>query len=207
MGGNAKVQNPAWDWPGSGLAEEANRVFGGFEGSGNYVIFFTVGGKGIEDCRMNRLKIVLVVEDSAEDVELLQFASLKAGGSLAFHFVMDGEEAIAYLRGEGEFADRHAHPLPDLVLLDLWLPGMDGFEVLAWIRSRTEFSGLKVYVWTDAGDPKAIERATLAGADRFVPKSMVFVRGGLVGLVGGIAQALMSPAGAEAEEPIRLVRP
>ncbi len=140
---------------------------------------------------MDALKTVLVVEDNADDAELLRLAAQKGGRGLAFHFVPDGEQAIAYLKGEGQFADRRAHPFPELVLLDLWLPGKDGFEVLAWVRQHPELKGLKVFVWTDAGQPQILDRATRAGADRFVPKSLVFVRGGLAGLMGGILQALM----------------
>jgi CheY-like chemotaxis protein len=135
-------------------------------------------------------KNVLVVEDSADDVELLLIAARTAPDVISFHVVTDGEQALAYLNGEGPFADRHAHPFPGLVLLDLSLPGMDGFAVLAWIRQHPEFSGLKVFVWTDSGDPAALDRAIQTGANRFVPKSVSFVRGGLAGLVRGIAQAI-----------------
>ncbi len=140
---------------------------------------------------MDRLKAVLVVEDNPHDTSMLQYAARKAPSGLAFHFVGSGEEAIAYLEGVGEFANRRAHPLPELVLLDLWLPGMSGFEVLSWIRHHPLLNDLKVFVWTDAGEPEVIERATLVGANRFVPKSVVFVRGGLAGFVGGISQALV----------------
>jgi CheY-like chemotaxis protein len=135
-------------------------------------------------------KNVLVVEDSADDVELLLIAARTAPDVVSFHMVKDGEQALAYLKGEGQFADRKAHPLPHLVLLDLSLPGMDGFEVLAWIRQHPEFSALTVFVWTDSGDPGALDRAIRTGANRFVPKSVSFVRGGLTGLVRGIAQAI-----------------
>jgi DNA-binding NarL/FixJ family response regulator len=94
------------------------------------------------------------------------------------------------LRGEGPFADRQAHPFPQLVLLDLSLPGIDGFEVLSWIRQHPELCSMKVFVWTDSGDPKALDRALKAGANRFVPKSVSFVRGGLAGLVNGISRAI-----------------
>ena len=135
-------------------------------------------------------KNVLVVEDNADDVELLQVAAKAAPDAIAFHIVRDGEQALAYLQGEGPFADRQAHPLPQLVLLDLSLPGIDGFEVLSWIRQHPELCSLKVFVWTDSGDPKALDRAIKAGANRFVPKSVSFVRGGLAGLVNGISQAI-----------------
>lgn len=137
-----------------------------------------------------QLKSVLVVEDDAEDVELLLIAARTAPEAVCFHVVRDGEEAMAYLKGEGQFSDRQAHPFPDLVLLDLWLPGMNGFDVLTWIRQHPQLSALKVFVWTDSGDPGALDRAVAMGANRFVPKSLSFVRGGLAGLVRGIAQAI-----------------
>jgi CheY-like chemotaxis protein len=108
--------------------------------------------------------------------------------------VRDGEQALAYLKGDGQYADRHAHPLPDLVLLDLSLPGMSGLDVLAWIRQQPEFNTLTVYVWTDLGDPATHDRAVKAGATRFVPKSVSFVRGGLTGLVRSISQAILASA-------------
>ena len=132
----------------------------------------------------------MVVEDNPGDAGALRYALEKAPVGLAFHFVTTGEEAVAYLEGIGQFGNRHAHPLPDLVLLDLGLPGMSGFEVLSWIRHHPLLNELKVFVWTDPGEPEAIERATRAGANRFVPKSVAFVRGGLAGLMGDIAHAL-----------------
>ena len=133
---------------------------------------------------------MLVVEDSADDVELLLRAADKAPEAVSFRIVGDGETAVAYLGGEGQYGDRNAHPLPDLVLLDLGLPGMDGFAVLDWIRQHPKFSALRVFVWTDSGDPGTLDRALRIGANRFVPKSVSFVRGGLAGLVRGIAQAI-----------------
>jgi CheY-like chemotaxis protein len=149
---------------------------------------------------INRSGIVLVVEDNPEDTRLLQMAARKAGPAISFHFVPDGEQAIAYLKGEGAFSDRQAHPLPELVLLDLWLPQIDGFEVLSWIRSRAEFKGLKVFVWTDSAFQEIIERGRLAGADRFVPKSVAFVQGGLAGFIHSISKAVRDSAEARARQ-------
>jgi len=135
---------------------------------------------------------VLVVEDNGDDADLLRIAAESAPEAVSFHIVQDGETALSYLKGEAQYADRHAHPLPDLVLLDISLPGMNGFDVLAWIRKHPEFGTLKVFVWTDSGDPAMLERAIKAGANRFVPKSASFVRGGLAGLVRGISQAILN---------------
>jgi CheY-like chemotaxis protein len=140
-------------------------------------------------------KRILVVEDDSADVESLLIGARTGPDGVSFHVVRDGEQALAYLKGEGHFADRQAHPFPGLVLLDLSLPGMDGFEVLAWIRRHPEFNGLKVFVWTDSGDPRALNRAIRTGANSFVPKSVSFVRGGLAGLVRGIAEAIPESAG------------
>jgi CheY-like chemotaxis protein len=148
-----------------------------------------------------RLKTVLVVEDDADDVRLLELAARQAQSGLALHSVPNGEEALAYLNGEGSFSDRQAHPLPDLVLLDLKLPRMDGFEVLDWIRNHPELRGLKVFVWTDSGQPEVLARATQAGANRFVPKSVAFVRGGLAGLISGITEAIQGSTGPESVPP------
>jgi CheY-like chemotaxis protein len=132
-----------------------------------------------------------VVEDNADDAELLQIAARTAPDAVSFHIVRDGKEAVGYLQGEGQFGDRQAHPFPDLVLLDISLPGMDGFEVLAWIRAHPEFKALQVFVWTDSGDRETLDRAARAGANRFVPKSVAFVRGGLVGLVRSISESIV----------------
>src|SRR5437660_12287036 len=79
-------------------------------------------------------KVVLVVEDDPDDVDLFRFVARNAKHPLSFQFAHDGDEAIEYLKGEGRFADRKRHPLPDLLLLDLKLPKRDGFEVLDWVR-------------------------------------------------------------------------
>jgi CheY-like chemotaxis protein len=132
------------------------------------------------------------VEDNGDDADLLRIAAETAPEVVSFHIVQDGETALAYLKGEGQYADRQAHPLPDLVLLDITLPGMNGFDVLAWIRQHPVFGTLKVFVWTDSGDPATLDRAIKAGVNRFVPKSALFVRGGLAGLVRGISQAILA---------------
>jgi CheY-like chemotaxis protein len=137
---------------------------------------------------------VLVVEDNADDVELLLIASRTAPDTVSFHIVRDAEQALAYLKGEGQFADRQAHPFPDLLLLDVWLPGMNGFDLLAWIRGHPDFKTLQVFVWTDSGDRGTLDRASRAGANRFIPKSVAFVRGGLAGLMRAISEAIPHPA-------------
>src|SRR5437764_4402459 len=120
------------------------------------------------DMKMVSPKIVLVVEDDPDDVELFRFVARNAKHPLSFQFVHDGDEAIAYLKGEGRFADRKTHPVPDLLVLDVKLPKRDGFEVLDWVRASPRFKGLEVYVWTGWENPEHSARARELGAKHFV---------------------------------------
>jgi CheY-like chemotaxis protein len=110
------------------------------------------------------------VEDSEDDLFFIQKAVERAECDLSFRYVRDGEEAIAYLQGAAPYGDRHAHPFPALVLLDLGMPKVDGFEVLEWIRSTPICEDLEVFVVTGHDDPAQFERARRAGADRVIAK-------------------------------------
>ena len=76
------------------------------------------------------MKVILLVEDNPDDVFFMQRAWKAGGLQNPLHVAEDGDQAIKYLAGEGTFADRNAHPLPCVVLLDLKLPGKNGLEVL-----------------------------------------------------------------------------
>src|ERR1051326_8590666 len=81
-------------------------------------------------------KRVLIAEDDPSDVFLLKRAFALAQIPATLHFVRDGQEAIDYLEGEAAYNDRTAYPLPDLMLLDLKMPKLNGFDVLSWLRRR-----------------------------------------------------------------------
>lgn len=116
-------------------------------------------------------KTVLVAEDDPNDVRLLELAAQQfPPQEIGFHVVRDGEQAMAYLRGEGVYSDRQAYPLPDLVLLDVRMPRVDGFQVLHWIRAQPDLKRLKVFVWADSQFYSDIDRAQKGGADRVIPK-------------------------------------
>ena len=78
---------------------------------------------------------ILIAEDSSDDVLFLKRAFLKARIDAPLVFVSDGEEAIHYLAGTNEFAERTIHPFPGLFLLDLKMPKINGFEVLRWLQT------------------------------------------------------------------------
>src|ERR1700704_1217217 len=93
---------------------------------------------------MPDLELILLVEDRGDDILLIQRAFQRAGLKNPLQAVCDGEEAIAYLSGEGKYSNRAEYPLPWLVLLDLKMPRVDGFAVLKWIRQQPGLSSLAV---------------------------------------------------------------
>ena len=113
---------------------------------------------------------VLLAEDDPDDVLLTEIAFEKARLVNPLQVVRDGEEAIAYLKGEGRYADRRKYPMPILLLLDLKMPKMSGFQVLSWLRSRPDLRHLPVAVMTSSDhDPHAAWAYEL-GADSYLIK-------------------------------------
>jgi CheY-like chemotaxis protein len=110
---------------------------------------------------------ILVVEDNSTDVLLLRRAFGKAGVTNPLRVASDGEQAIAYLTGEGSYADREQHPWPSLMLLDLTLPRTSGFEVLAWMRYDPALRRVPVVMLTSSAQPTDIARAYDAGANAY----------------------------------------
>jgi CheY-like chemotaxis protein len=117
---------------------------------------------------------ILHVEDDPNDALLFQHACRKAG--VTFHLlpVGDGDEAIAYLRGRDNFADRRKYPMPQLMLLDLKMPRLSGFDVLAWLRSDALFRRLPVIVLTSSNHEADIKRAYDLGANSYLVKPVGF---------------------------------
>ncbi|TMH45357.1 MAG: response regulator [Betaproteobacteria bacterium] len=113
---------------------------------------------------------ILLVEDSADDVKLLKRAMRKAAVSCPVHIVADGDKAIEYLDGAGAYADRHAFPLPTLVLLDLKLPRRSGFEVLEYLRAHAMLKKTIVVVLTGSSESRDIANAYTRGANSYLVK-------------------------------------
>lgn len=122
---------------------------------------------------MRSLKI-LHVEDNEEDLVLFSRACEIAGLPAIFHPVWDGMQAIAYLKGQGEFKDRHKHPLPDLIILDLTLPKMGGFDFLKWLRQDSGLPALPVLIFTISERAEDKARALAEGATGYFVKPKDF---------------------------------
>ena len=123
---------------------------------------------------MTEQPIILLAEDSEDDVILIERAFRKAKIMAPLMAVRDGEEAICYLSGFGRFADRTQFPLPDLFLLDLKLPMRDGFEVLRWIQTKPELKKLPVIVLTQSDRIRDANQAYRLGAYSFLVKGTDF---------------------------------
>ena len=114
---------------------------------------------------------VLLVDDEEKDVLLTRLALERAGLELSVYSVPGGLEAIAYLNGDPPYQDRFRYPLPALVLLDIQMPRMDGFEVLRWVRKQPNFANLPVVMLTGSHTKTVAETSRLLGATSFVVKN------------------------------------
>jgi CheY-like chemotaxis protein len=123
---------------------------------------------------MQTLPTILVAEDDSNDALLLSVAFKKAGVPGALRFVQDGCEAVEYLMGIGAYANRLHYPFPSLMLVDLQLPGMSGFELLEWIRSNGLLTRLRVGVLSGMEHEDDISKAARFGASFYLVKPHSF---------------------------------
>jgi CheY-like chemotaxis protein len=113
-----------------------------------------------------------LADDSEDDRLFIRRAFRKNPGFALVGEACDGEAAIAWLAGEGEFGDRAKFPFPDLLLLDLKMPRKTGHEVLEWLQTRA-FAGLWVVVLSGSFLPSDIERSRQLGADAYFKKDVL----------------------------------
>jgi len=118
--------------------------------------------------------VILLVEDRDDDIALIKKAFAKAYVLNPLQVVKNGEEAIAYLEGEGKYANRAEYPLPELMLLDLKMPRIDGFEVLKWVRQQPGLATLRIVVLTSSQAIRDVNLAYSLGANSFIVKPMDF---------------------------------
>ena len=123
---------------------------------------------------MSEKAVVLVAEDEEDYVLLLKRAFSEAKINNPLFVVSTGAEMMLYLKGDGKYANRAEYPLPDLLLLDLKLPGFNGLEILGWLRSHPGLSALRVIVLTSSEQMKDINDAYRLGANSFLVKPYDF---------------------------------
>lgn len=113
---------------------------------------------------------ILIVEDSDADAIWLKRQLNAAGLCNPCHTVATGEEAIAYLKGTGEYSQRDKYPLPKVIFLDMRLPGMNGFDFLQAIKATAVEQGILIVTLTGLEDLRAMRRAYDLGARSFLTK-------------------------------------
>ena len=153
---------------------------------------------------MNRNRIILLVEDNDDDIELTRraFATSRVVNEIVV--AKDGREALDYLFAEGAYADRRPERLPQVVLLDLKLPMVDGLEVLKRMRADPRTRRLPVVVLTSSTEERDIVASYDLGANSFVQKPVDFAEFveaaaqlGLYWLILNEAPPVLSRGGAE----------
>lgn len=118
---------------------------------------------------------ILLAEDDPTDVRLFHLALKRNGGrGVDIQEVGDGMQAIEYLKGSGKFADRFQHPFPQLLILDLKMPKIDGLQVLHWVRKHKEFARLPIVMLSGSGLQKDIAEAYRLGVNSYFTKPTDF---------------------------------
>ena len=121
-------------------------------------------------------KIILLVEDNPSDIGLTKRALAKSHIANEMIVAEDGQEALDYLFGNGQYAGRDVSNLPALVLLDLKLPRVDGLEVLRQIRADPRTSRLPVVILTTSKEELDVAQSYDLGANSYIRKPVDFIQ-------------------------------
>lgn len=113
---------------------------------------------------------ILIVDDCPDDANLIRRAVLSLHPKSAVQTITHGLDLKAYLEGQEPYADREIYPYPGLILLDLRMPEMDGFEVLTWLKSHALHAAIPVIVISAFDQQQNIRKAYQMGARTFLSK-------------------------------------
>jgi len=124
---------------------------------------------------MNRARFtILVAEDDPNDRFLIHRAFQANAVPAELRLVTCGEEAIAYLKGEGPFANRAEHPYPSILITDLKMPRGDGLSILAFLKSTPQSAIILTVVLSASGDTDDVKKAYMLGATAYVTKPVQY---------------------------------
>ena len=116
---------------------------------------------------------VLLVEDDDNDVVLVKHTLKKAQIQNPLQVVNDGEEAVEYLKGDGKYEDRERWPLPELIVMDIKMPRLSGFDVLEWLKGNGgPLRRIPIVIVSSSDNPDDINRAYELGANAYMVKPM-----------------------------------
>lgn len=113
---------------------------------------------------------ILLVEDDSNDILFIQRAFRQTKFENSMQVVRDGDEAVAYLSGEGKYANRSLYPLPGMILLDLKLPRRSGLEVLEWLRIQPVLKRIPVVILTSSKENTDVNKAYDIGVNSYLLK-------------------------------------
>ena len=117
---------------------------------------------------------IMLVEDNRMDVELTLDAFREVHLANSVHVAPNGEDALDYLFGRGQYADRRSFPLPNLILLDLKMPGIDGFEVLRQLKGAQALRRIPVIILTSSTEEGDLALSYDIGANSYLVKPVSF---------------------------------
>src|SRR5687767_6869400 len=117
---------------------------------------------------MNDNYTILIVEDDPNDVLFLKRALKKSQIENPVCTLSNGEEAIAYLSGIGDYADRITHPFPKVIILDLKMPRKGGLEVLEWLRDHPQYRVIPTIILTSSKLNEDVIKAYGLGANSYM---------------------------------------
>jgi two-component system response regulator len=117
---------------------------------------------------------ILLVEDSEADVKITLRAFRNARIKNNVYVASDGQEALDFIRHQGKYKDRGKFPRPDLILLDIKLPKLDGFQVLDNIKNDLRYNFIPVIMLTSSKDEQDIAKSYRKGASSFIQKPVSY---------------------------------
>jgi two-component system response regulator len=113
---------------------------------------------------------ILFVEDNEDHFIIAWHQLRKLNVAQRAHRVASVDEMIAYLHGAGEYYDRQKFPLPSVIVLDMRLPGRDGFEAQAWVRAKLKFRNIPIILISTPDMEPAMQSAVRLGANAYMTK-------------------------------------
>lgn len=117
--------------------------------------------------QIHNRRTILVVDDDENDQRFIVSALRSVGVKDSIHVASSGSEAIAYLKGEGKFANRTQYEYPDFLITDIKMPDGDGFSILEHLRKNPEHAIIPTIVFSSSDDPHDIRKSYLLGANGF----------------------------------------
>jgi CheY-like chemotaxis protein len=127
-----------------------------------------------KETKKNKSIDILLVEDNEADVKITLRAFEKANLTHKIYVARDGQEALDFVRNQGNFQDKDKYPKPDLILLDIKMPKVDGFGVLKELKSDLNYSYIPIIILTSSKNEEDIMRSYQGGAASFIPKPVKY---------------------------------